>query len=416
MKPATDFDKKVLIIAHGHPDINKGGAEIAAYNMFKEMEQRGYDAYFLARTAQTPHGGAAFSSRHSAREIMFHTTHDDWFLFSNLKTRHMWQEFRDLLLLIKPDVVHLHHYFLLGIELIEEIKQSLPNCKVIVTLHEYLAICNNQGLMVKPGGKRCYKASARDCHACLPDKQPGDYFLREKYIKRIFSRVDQFVSPSHFLRQRYVDWGLEPDSITVIENGQLPIVDVTDTKGNRSQESDTVNIAYFGQVNPYKGIDVLLEATKLLPKKLNGKYRIDIHGANMEHQKGAFKERIAELLEEVGDSCRFHGAYENHEMPALLANSDWVVIPSVWWENSPVVIQEAHNYQVPLIVSDIGGMAEKVTNNVDGIHFRVGSYSDLADKMINVITDKTVRQRLSNGIRKPLSIGDCVEQHLSLYS
>lgn len=414
MKTGLAFDKKVLIVAHGHPDINKGGAEIAAYNMFKELESAGNDVYFLARTAQPPHGGAAFSSRNSAREILFHTTHDDWFLFSNLKTRHMWQEFRDLLLVMKPDVVHLHHYFLLGVEIIEEIKNTLPNCKVIVTLHEYLAICPNQGLMVKTGGKLCYKSSARDCHTCLPDRQPGDYFLREKYLKRIFSKVDHFVSPSSFLKTRYTDWGLSADSIDVIENGQPAIANASIDA--RSHELEQVNFAYFGQVNPFKGIDVLLEAIKLIPRKYRRQFRVDIHGANLESQKGAFKERIAKLLEDVGSSCRFHGSYESHEMPALLANSNWVIIPSIWWENSPVVIQEAFNHKVPLIVSDIGGMAEKVTHGVNGLHFRAGNFSELAETMIKVIEDRNMQATMVSGIQKPLTISECVERHIPLYS
>ena len=51
--------KRILIMAHGHPDINKGGAEIAAYNLFNELRAQNEDAYFMARTGLTPHGGAA---------------------------------------------------------------------------------------------------------------------------------------------------------------------------------------------------------------------------------------------------------------------------------------------------------------------------------------------------------------------
>jgi glycosyltransferase involved in cell wall biosynthesis len=59
----------------------------------------------------------------------------------------------------------------------------------------------------------------------------------------------------------------------------------------------------------------------------------------------------------------------------------WVVVPSIWWENSPVVIQEAMRAGTPLVVSDIGGMAEKVRPGVDGLHFTRGSVQDLARVM-----------------------------------
>ena len=61
---------------------------------------------------------------------------------------------------------------------------------------------------------------------------------------------------------------------------------------------------------------------------------------------------------------------------------DWTIIPSIWWENSPIVIQESFFHGRPMICSNIGGMAEKITDGVDGLHFRVGSSEDLVDRMI----------------------------------
>jgi glycosyltransferase involved in cell wall biosynthesis len=406
--------KRLLIISHGHPDINKGGAEMAAYNMFNELRNNDVDAYFLARTGQPPHGGAAFSQRNSAREILFHTTMDDGFLFSNIKTRHMWQEFRDLLLLIKPDIVHLHHYFLLGIEILEEIKRSLPDAKIVLTLHEYLAICHNNGLMVKTSGKLCYKATERDCHSCFPEKQPGDFFLRKQYIKRMFQNIDHFVSPSMFLRQRYIDWGIAPDQISVIENGQIT-PDDTAVNSAVETESRSVRFAFFGQINPYKGIDVLIGALAGLSKKVKKHVLIEIHGANLEQQAGSYQKKVNTLMTKYGARVHFHGAYETQEMPGILRSVDWAVVPSVWWENSPMVIQEAFNCGVPLIVSDIGGMAEKVKHNVNGLHFRHGSAFDLGDKIAMCVSDRSLRHKLAKGIEIPLNITQCVQKHLPIY-
>lgn len=404
---------RYLIIAHGHPDINKGGAEIAAHNMYLEMRNRDLDAHFLARTSLTPHGGAAFSARNSEREILFHTTMDDWFLFSNIKTRHMWQEFRDLLLVLKPDVVHLHHYFLLGIEILEEIRRTLPECKIVLTLHEYLAICHHKGLMVKTNGKPCYNANSRDCHGCFPEKQPGDFFLREQYIKRMFENVDAFISPSQFLKDRYLEWGMPDRPFHVIENGQpaMPLKTVRSPKS----EDDKISIAFFGQVNPFKGIDVLIEAILLLPKDIRKRITVDIHGANLEHQSGSYQQNISKLMEKAQKWVTFCGSYEARELPKLLTNVDWVVVPSVWWENSPMVIQEAFNCNVPLMVSDIGGMAEKVTDGINGIHFRAGKAQALADKITQVVREPELQQKMRQGIRPCMSIQSCVDAHLALY-
>ncbi|MEI8641049.1 glycosyltransferase [Pseudoalteromonas sp. Hal099] len=103
-----------------------------------------------------------------------------------------------------------------------------------------------------------------------------------------------------------------------------------------------------------------MQAFSALPEKIKQQVHLDIHGANLEHQTGEFKEKVKELLEELEGTVTMHGSYEPHEMPGLLAQTDWVIIPSVWWENSPMVIQEAYKHGRPLIGSDIGGMAEKL--------------------------------------------------------
>jgi glycosyltransferase involved in cell wall biosynthesis len=146
---------------------------------------------------------------------------------------------------------------LLGIEILEEIKRSLPEAKIVLTLHEYLAICHDNGLMVKTSGKPCYKSSARDCNSCFPDKQPVDFFLREQYIKRMFQNVDHFVSPSVFLQQRYIDRGVAAERISVIENGQVTLIDISIKKVIEFAHQK-VRFAFFGHINPYKGIDVLI--------------------------------------------------------------------------------------------------------------------------------------------------------------
>jgi glycosyltransferase involved in cell wall biosynthesis len=102
-------------------------------------------------------------------------------------------------------------------------------------------------------------------------------------------------------------------------------------------------------------------------------------------------------------------------LPELMREVDWVVVPSTWWENSPVVIQEAFLHGRPIICSDIGGMAEKVRNRVDGLHFRAGSAESLVDRLIEVLQNPGVWERLRSRIRRPLSASDAAEQHLAVY-
>ncbi|WP_462169265.1 glycosyltransferase [Pseudoalteromonas lipolytica] len=399
------MSNKVLVIAHGHPEFNKGGGEQAAYQFFHECLAQGDDAYFLARTDILPHGGAAFSTIKSNREILFHTTHDDFFLFSNIKTRHLWGDFAELLKQIAPKIIYCHHYFFLGVEILKVIKNVLPDCKLVLTLHEYYAICNNAGLMLKTEqNKLCYQSGTRECNQCFPNKSPGDFFLRKRYLLDCFSCVDVFIAPSAFLKQRYVEWGLPENIIHVIENGQNNV----HTEGVVSSqiESDKVNITYIGQINRYKGLDVLLNALLLIPKESRSRFCIDIHGANFSFQPSEFQMEVQKQLKRLNGIVRMHGSYEPTELASILQDTHWVIVPSVWWENSPMVIQEALNYGKPVIVSDIGGMAEKVTHESTGLHFRAGNPVSLADTLLQILNNPLLCSELAKNIKAPITISE----------
>lgn len=413
-------NKKILIISHGHPDVHKGGAELAAYQLFNEYERLGHNVMFLARSEEPPHGGAAFSIRNKPNELLFHTRQDDDFLFSNVRTRYIWSELRDLLQRFKPDVVHFHHFYLMGIETLLEARRTLPNAKIVFTLHEYLAICNANGLMLKPNtGKLCSKASPRDCHNCFPEKSPADFFMRELYIKRAFSVVDSFVSPSEFLKQRYVDWGLDESLISVIENGMPEIQGGTNKAKHDekapSEDSSKINLAYFGQINCFKGLDVLLDSLLLMDKKLRKRFVLNIHGTNLENQPPEFREKITSALHQLKGIAFLHGPYESNELPTLLEDTHWMVVPSIWWENSPIVIQEAFRSGVPVIASNIGGMAEKVKHQVNGLNFAAGKPLSLLNVLQQVESSPELLAKCKTGIVAPLSIAQSAKQNLSLY-
>lgn len=404
--------KTILIIAHGHPHFHKGGAEKAAFDLYQELRAQGEDAWFLAKTNQKPHGGAAFSAINDGREILFHTSMSDPFLFSNIQTRHLWNDFSDLLRTLKPDIIHCHHYFGLGIELFRIVKKTLSDTRLILTLHEYLAICHNNGQMITPGKspKLCYKANTVDCHRCFPEKSAGDFFLRERYLKSLLGHVDAFISPSHFLKQRYVDWGLSESLIQVVENGQRPVKkpDLPPISEDRR-----IRIGYFGQVNKFKGLHILFDALSLLSKHDRNKLAIDVFGANLEHQDSDYQRVIKAALSENDDLVTFHGSYRSEDMASIIMNIDWTIMTSIWWENSPLVIQESFNLGRPVIVSNIGGMSEKVRHGIDGLHFRVGDAVDLARYLALVVSGPEIRNTLAGNIVQPPLLSDTVKELLS---
>lgn len=413
------MNEKILIISHGHPRFNKGGGEIAAYNLFKQLLAEGKDAYFLA-ACYSPlgrHGGTPFAALNE-REILFYSTMTDFFWMYPGDRQVIWSEFDEFLRTIKPTIVHFHHYLHVGIEMLRQVrnyeKTLGSKVKLVCTLHEFVAICPNQGQMINRNNyKLCYESAPISCVECLPQYTEEQMFMRKLFIKSFFELVDHFISPSHFLKQRYVEWGLDAEKITVLENGQEEAAKLGPK--NRQTNRGTVTFAYFGQINPYKGLDVLLSALDHLTPAQRKKIRLHIHGSGLENQPSEFVEKVEKLLADYEELIDFQGPYESEELGSLMAETDWVVMPSIWWENSPLVIQEAFKFGRPVICSNIGGMAEKVRDGVDGFHFNVGKSASLAAVMIRVTEEKGIWDAVYKRLPMPLTIeASCVE-HIQLY-
>ncbi|WP_100655910.1 glycosyltransferase family 4 protein [Alteromonas flava] len=372
---------RVVFVSHGHPELSKGGAEVASWNLYQLLKSQGVECLYIARAEEVSHGGSTFSQR--GEEVLFHTGINDWFCLSTNNTKKMFNDFGALLQGFQPDVVHVHHYAHMGIEILSAIKRAVPTAKLVFTLHEFMAICMHNGQMVTKGAlKLCNKAVYSDCHKCFPQHSPSDFFLRKQYLLDQFAQVDQFLSPSHFLAQRYVEWGIPADKMNVIEN-VLPDVEAIPPRPLAETEK-RYRFAFFGQINPYKGLDLLLQAVTLLPQDVRSKIRIDVHGANLDAQESSFKKKVVKLFREVEDVVHMRGQYDAEQLSSRMAECDWVVIPSIWWENSPVVIQEAIRFGRPLIGANIGGMKEKI-QDVAGLTFEARSAASLADTMLNAM-------------------------------
>ncbi len=406
---------RVLIISHGHPDFNVGGAEIAAYNLFCALKQRpGVEqAIFLARSelSSLPYGSITMRR---GGEYLWRQDIGDWFRLRSATFEAICENFREFLLLIKPDVVFVHHFAHIGIESLREIRRTLPKAKIILTLHEYMSICHNKGQMIKAVTNRlCYRESADDCSLCFPDISMEQFWLRRHYIQRHFESIDYFVSPSEFLRQRYIDWGIPEDSITVIENGQPQFDQAPLT---RIDGSKRLRVGFFGQVTEFKGVDLLLQAVNMLAPSLRNRLLVEIHAANMDNQTSQLKETIFNLRAPLiaDGSVRWVGAYERSEISRRMSKVDWVIVPSIWWENSPMVIQEAFVAGRPVICANIGGMAEKVTDGVNGLHFEARNPVDLAETLQRIVENPALRDELAANIRRPFSYAECADIHMRL--
>lgn len=248
---------------------------------------------------------------------------------------------------------------------------------------------------------------------CFPETGAGDMLRREMFLKRFLAEADAFVSPSHFLLSRFADWGLPADRLVMIENGLeagTPRPSRSLPKGGRRNR-----FAFFGQLNPFKGIKVPVEAVSRIPSEDWGDSLLYVYGGNLEVQPEEFQAAVRELFRRTAGRVRFGGSYRGEDLPGLIADVDWVIVPSTWWENAPVVIQEAQFHGRPVIASDIGGMAEKVRDGIDGLHFRVSSAASLAETMVRAAATPALWDRLHAGIAPPTTAAESGAMHAELF-
>lgn len=409
---------KALIISHAHPDFSIGGAQVASYNLHCGLRaQPGWSSHYLAGVGAPvmPHRDTPLMSLDRTEdESLFWSKDFDWFHLGSKDIGALMEHFERFLAEVRPDVVNMHHVMGFGVQAIRSIRRVLGDVPIVYTLHEYLPICAHHGQMIKTNTHAlCTRATPSDCGMCFPEIGAANLLRREIFIKGFFDEVDAFVSPSHFLLSRFADWGLPPEKLVMIENGldggdPMPVRPLP-AGGRRNR------FAYFGQLNPFKGIKVLIDAVTRVPNDVWGDAILNVYGGNLEHQPEEFQTSVKELFRMAGRRVRFRGSYKSHELPGLMRDIDWMVIPSTWWENSPVVIQEAFFHGRPIIASDIGGMAEKVRAGVDGLHFKVSNADSLAETMAQAIRTPALWDRLHAGIRPPMTQSGAGALHAELF-
>jgi len=415
-------DLRVLYVAHNHPTLHPGGAEAYALELYEGMrETPGVEALLLARIGtnvarrRVAHPGTPFSTVNEDPGQYFvftETEHFDFFTLTSrdkaLYSRHL----TDFLLAHRPDVVHLQHTHFIGVDLLSQIRRVLPDAAIVYTLHEFLPICHRDGQMVRTfDDDLCPEASPRRCNECFPELSPQAFFLRERFVKGHFANVDRFLAPSAQLMDKYLRWGIAEERIEVEEYGRLA---PARRAGDPAQTRSPTNIGFFGQLSRFKGAEVMLDAMAMLDPDCEA--HLWLNGANLELQSEEFQAEFAARSRELRDRVTFRGPYDHDELPSLMEDLHWVIVPSIWWENSPLVIQEAFFHRRPIIASDVGGMAEKVHDGIDGIHFRAGDAWSLARTIERATGSAPQWKKLRDGIKEPYRMDEHIERLLELYT
>jgi glycosyltransferase involved in cell wall biosynthesis len=376
---------RLMILSHGHPDLSHGGAEMAAFaihSLIKQGKMPGWDSIFVARAERQHigHDGDFGAFRRNPDEILVAPPGVEPFFFHSYDPNRLFGMLDELVDRFRPDLVHAHHFSFWGTDIFEYFKaRGIP---LVITLHEYISICHRFGQMLKVNGRLCHRSSPVECNGCFPDISSGFFFLRDELFLKSLGMASAVISPSQFLAQRVETWSGGAIPVQVIENPRdVSLYEKPQNCAPRDSISPvSFQIGYFGQINHFKGTEVLLDAAAILKSK-DVSFRIRLFGANLNIQEPAFRERIEAKLEALGDCVEFFGPYRNEAVIRLMSGCDAIVIPSIWWENSPVVIQEALQAGVPVFGSRLGGIEEKLKDYHSAEFFEPGSSRDLAERL-----------------------------------
>ncbi|MCY2960740.1 MAG: glycosyltransferase [Planctomycetota bacterium] len=228
--------------------------------------------------------------------------------------------------------------------------------------------------------------------------------------ERVGTRVDLFLAPSRFLRDRFVaEWGIEPERIEHLRFG----FDPARFSGARTPAPDgRVRIGFLGTLVPLKGPHVLLEAWRRIPAATRERGRLVLCGPA--RYGPAYQEHLLDLARSGG--AEIPGPLGRDEIAPFLLATDLLVVPSLWFENSPLAIQEAIACRTPLLVSDLGGMAELVVPGENGLRFPAGDVVALAAILTRVLERSAGLERLYAESARLPSFDEHVDAVLARYA
>lgn len=311
--------------------------------------------------------------------------------------------FTELLREFQPQVVHFGHLNHLSTGLVRAAKEY--GARIIFTLHDFWLMCpRGQFLQRNFDGEHVHRLCdgqkdqkcATNCYrmydsGCAADRAT-DLAYRTEWIARrmqtvreLLPLIDRFVAPSEYLRRRFIDdFGLEAERITYLDYG----FDTARFEYTYQPEPERpYTFGYIGTHIPAKGVNQLIEAFA----QLSVPARLLIFG----REHGQDTEALKRLAEQSSNPIEFCGEYRNEEMvDRVFRRVDAIVVPSIWGENSPLVIHEAQACRVPVITADFGGMREYVAHQKNGLLFEHRSVASLRDRLNYAVSHPTNMQQL----------------------
>jgi glycosyltransferase involved in cell wall biosynthesis len=175
-----------------------------------------------------------------------------------------------------------------------------------------------------------------------------------------------------------------------------------------------VRFGFAGRLHPAKGLMTIVRAVRTIPRDVD--FRIDIRAPALDADTRAL---AAELRRLVGDDprVRFEPAVPSTEIPAVLAELDALLSPSLWFENGPTIALEAMAVGTPVIASRVGNPAELIEDGVTGRLVAPGDVAALAAALIEAATSpETTIDVWRRSLPPVRTMDDIARDYMTLYA
>jgi glycosyltransferase involved in cell wall biosynthesis len=432
---------RILLVSHAFLPHSLGGVEVCTANVAQALHRMGHDVHVFHRISQPDH--PEYEVQETSWEGLSVTTINNTFsrvdrfemAYRNMAIEEAFAAWLNRW--TPPDVVHFQHLTCLstGLPLVTR-AQGIPS---VLTLHDYWLACQ-RGQMLQPDLTLCAEPESAKCARCLASqirtgqplgravnwmidearppsirsvgrlagralpetlrKRDHRHAVREiqartRHVNGVMRTVNLLITPSEYHRGQFVHFGVPAERVVVRHNGQHTEL----FRDHPHVPADHLRLVFLGSVIPSKGVHILIEAFNGIDDK---RASLDIHGWAPPYE--GFPTYFQDLKAQATGRVRFHGPYENSQVAAILAQTDALVVPSIWPENSPVTIQEARMAGVPVVASRIGGIPEFVQDDVSGLLFTPRDVEDLRAALQRLVNDPSLLNHLREGIQRVKTI------------
>jgi GT2 family glycosyltransferase/glycosyltransferase involved in cell wall biosynthesis len=440
---------RVLHLVHGFPPSASAGTEVYTRELARAQAAGGDEVHVLTREAMSGEPELRVRTWQDGA-LTVHAINNTFEGIADFDESHRHPRLRvvaeQLIEGLHPDVAHVHHLTCLSTDLVRSLRaRGVP---VVLMLNDYWLLCH-RGQRIDLDGNVCSGPAPEKCARCIAPMvpataRPGGEVLRrldhhlppasamvrgaalavlrhapasaattELAARRIaagrevLESADRILAPSEAVARFFLENGAPPGKLERITQG----IDRSRFARLERTAASRLRIGFVGTLMYSKAPHLLLEAFSRLPP---GRAELTLIGPiSGYHGDERYPQQLRPLLAQPG--VTHLGARSNDEVAQRLAGLDVLVMPSIWPENSPVIIREALLAGLPVIGSRVGGIPELIEHERNGLLFAPGDAEGLRRALLRLLEEPELLPRLREGIRPPPPIEDDAAHTARLY-